>query len=194
MLPALGSMRFDTDDLSSLEAQGLLDEVIKHEMGHVLGIGTLWGAGQLGLTVDPTSVGGPLMDTYFQGAAAIEAFDRIGGTTYNLGAKVPLENDFVTFPSLGSLNTHWREGVFTNELMTPSINNGANPVSIVSIAPTIIHRPHATSRTPVALLMRFPAGDTFSTRTNAASAAIHRRFMTPSTKSSAISTQQQPRQ
>ena len=35
-------MSFDTDDLSRMEQDGSLIDVIIHEMGHVLGIGTLW--------------------------------------------------------------------------------------------------------------------------------------------------------
>ena len=40
---AVGRMRFDTADLASLEGGGQLDEVVLHEMGHVIGIGSLWG-------------------------------------------------------------------------------------------------------------------------------------------------------
>ena len=38
----VGHMRFDIADLASLEASGQLDEVVLHEMGHVLGFGSLW--------------------------------------------------------------------------------------------------------------------------------------------------------
>ena len=41
-LPIRGTMSFDTADLSNMEANGSLVDVIVHEMGHVLGIGTLW--------------------------------------------------------------------------------------------------------------------------------------------------------
>ena len=34
-----GEMRFDIDDISTLEAGGLFEGVILHEMGHVIGIG-----------------------------------------------------------------------------------------------------------------------------------------------------------
>lgn len=37
-----GQMQFDTADLSNLEANGTLQNVIRHEMAHVLGFGTLW--------------------------------------------------------------------------------------------------------------------------------------------------------
>ena len=42
MLPYHGTMEFDTADLAAMEANGSLFFVIMHEMGHILGIGTLW--------------------------------------------------------------------------------------------------------------------------------------------------------
>ena len=39
----VGRMKFDTADLLSLEGDGQLDEVVRHEMGHVIGFGSLWG-------------------------------------------------------------------------------------------------------------------------------------------------------
>ena len=45
--PVVGVMFFDTDDLDLLEAEDLLDEVAIHEMGHVMGIGSLWGPQEL---------------------------------------------------------------------------------------------------------------------------------------------------
>jgi hypothetical protein len=123
-------MKFDTADLATLEAQGRLEDVNVHEMGHVLGIGTLWSA--FGLLNDPTNPSpDPINDTWFSGAAATAAFNAIGGTGYTGGAIVPLENDNVTYGA-GSLNGHWRESVFTNELMSPAIGFGANPLSVVS--------------------------------------------------------------
>ena len=35
-------MQFDSDDLAALAAAGDLLPVVLHEMGHVLGIGTIW--------------------------------------------------------------------------------------------------------------------------------------------------------
>ncbi|MEL6548600.1 MAG: hypothetical protein AAFQ82_28515, partial [Myxococcota bacterium] len=40
--PLVGFMEFDSADLSALDRLGRMEEVILHEMGHVLGIGTLW--------------------------------------------------------------------------------------------------------------------------------------------------------
>jgi len=45
MLPATGMMEFDTADLARMEMDGTLENVIVHEMGHVLGVGSLWGRG-----------------------------------------------------------------------------------------------------------------------------------------------------
>jgi hypothetical protein len=50
-LTILGTMQFDTADLAMLEADGFLSSVVLHEMGHVLGFGTLWE--RQNLLVDP---------------------------------------------------------------------------------------------------------------------------------------------
>lgn len=39
-----GVMTFDTSDTAALEADGSFNNVILHEMAHVMGLGTLWGA------------------------------------------------------------------------------------------------------------------------------------------------------
>jgi PKD repeat protein len=130
-LPFLGGMRFDTADLAFLEAQGRLEDVILHEMGHVLGFGTVWD--DLGLIQDPTGVApAPIQDTHFDGPLAIAAFDDVSDPDYTAGSKVPVENDNTVYGS-GSLNGHWREGIFGAELMTPSLNFGSNPLSLVTI-------------------------------------------------------------
>jgi Big-like domain-containing protein/leishmanolysin len=125
-LPILGGMIFDIADLADLEAEGLLSEVILHEMGHVLGFGSLWPL--QGLLTDPASSGGT--DPHFTGAGAIAAFDAVGGTGYTAGAKVPVEDT----GGEGSVDGHWRESVFDNELMTGFINPDPNPLSRVTIA------------------------------------------------------------
>ncbi|CBJ33994.1 putative zinc metalloendopeptidase [Ectocarpus siliculosus] len=38
-----GEMTFDIDDIAEMERQGTFEGVILHEMGHVIGTGTLWG-------------------------------------------------------------------------------------------------------------------------------------------------------
>ncbi|NNK62505.1 MAG: hypothetical protein HKO98_04780, partial [Gemmatimonadetes bacterium] len=50
-LTSVGRMRFDIADLDRLAQSGRLEDVILHEMGHVIGIGTLWST--LGLLQNP---------------------------------------------------------------------------------------------------------------------------------------------
>jgi len=131
-LPVVGGMRFDSADVSRLETRGELEAVVLHEMGHVLGFGTLWPL--LNLLQNPSDTVGAIVDTYFSGSVAIAAFDSIGGTAYSAGQKVPVENDNTQY-GVGSLNGHWRESVFTTELMTPALNSGVpNQLSAVSVA------------------------------------------------------------
>src|SRR4051812_49219786 len=119
-LPAKGIMSFDTADLAQMEADGTLIDVITHEMGHVIGIGTIWkekkllaGAG----TVNPT----------FKGAGAKMAFGELKGQG---PTPVPVENQ----GGAGTRDSHWRESVFRNELMSGFIAAPGNPPSKVTVA------------------------------------------------------------
>jgi len=130
-LPLLGVMMFDSADVAQLEADGEFSLVILHEMGHVLGYGTVWST--LGLLA---GAGGS--DVHFTGAQAIAAFDRNGGQSYSAGSKVPVENCVGFQPGdcgAGTQDSHWRESVFANELMTGYLNSGVpNPLSVTSTA------------------------------------------------------------
>ncbi|UCG87269.1 MAG: hypothetical protein JSW71_01615 [Gemmatimonadota bacterium] len=134
-LPVLGGMRFDVSDLTRLETNGELQLVILHEMGHVLGFGTLWPTSTFNLLQSPSDTApAAIVDSYFSGAAAIAAFDSISTSPYTAGEKVPVENDNTRF-GVGSLNGHWRESVFDSELMTPQFNSGVpNELSAVTVA------------------------------------------------------------
>lgn len=125
-LPSMGVMRFDAADVASMEANGSYGSVILHEMGHVLGIGSLWT--YFSLLQNPSSAVSPL-DTYFSGANGITGFNSIGGSTYTGGNKVPVENT----GGAGTMNAHWRESVLANELMTGWINAGSNPLSQLTV-------------------------------------------------------------
>jgi hypothetical protein len=105
-------------------ASGFATDVVAHEIGHVLGIGTLWNgtAGAPALLVDPTG-----SDLRFGGASAIEAAARTGFTMH--GDAVPVEQD----GGEGTAGGHWREQVFRGELMTGWVNSAPNPLSIVTV-------------------------------------------------------------
>jgi hypothetical protein len=125
-LPGAGIMFFDVDDLEFMEQTGLLTTVVLHEMGHVLGIGSLWEVE--GLLADPSLPNNPGADPHFTGAQAVAAFDEVGGAAY-VGGKVPVEDT----GGPGTADVHWRESVFDNELMTGIVNQ-SNPLSTVTIA------------------------------------------------------------
>jgi hypothetical protein len=129
-LPILGIMQFDSADLDALEAGGQLELVIAHEMGHVVGLGTLWNNPPFTLLANPCpDTGDCTTDPHFTGARGMAAFDAVGGTAYAAGDKVPVEET----GGAGTRNGHWRESVFVNELMTGFLNGGSNPLSIVSV-------------------------------------------------------------
>jgi hypothetical protein len=121
-LPLLGVMEFDSADVVQLQNDGQFELVIEHEMGHVLGFGTIWS--RLGLLS-----GAGTSDPSFTGQQARAAFDGIGGSAY-IGAKVPVENCCGS----GTRDSHWRESVLGTELMTGFIDAGANPLSVLTTA------------------------------------------------------------
>jgi hypothetical protein len=120
-LTAYGSMEFDEFDLDAMVADGSLVDVIVHEMGHVLGIGTLWNFNRSLLT----GAGGA--DPFFVGTSARAQFSALNSATYS-GTPVPVENT----GSSGTRDAHWRESILRNELMTGFINRGTNPLSRIS--------------------------------------------------------------
>ncbi len=120
-IPATGIMSFDSADLAQMEADGSLVNVIVHEMGHVLGFGTIFD--RLGLI---RGAGGD--DPRFIGENGLREYAALLAPGV-LPRGVPLAN--VGGP--GTRDGHWREETFANELMTGFLNVGANPVSRVTI-------------------------------------------------------------
>jgi hypothetical protein len=121
-LPIVGSVHLDAADLAVMEQNGTLDDVVLHEIGHVLGIGTLWRRMNL-------LAGADGIDPFFTGADARSAFDAAGGVTYD-GSKVPVEN----LGGRGTRDAHWRESVMGPELMTGFIGGLGNPLSAITVA------------------------------------------------------------
>jgi len=131
----LGAMTFDTADIATLVSQGHINDVILHEIGHVLGFGTLWDSTYANCLKLPSD-SATHVDTYYSCNRARVVFDSIGGTNYTGGNKVPVENcQGITGCGRGTVNAHWRESTFFNELMTGYLNNGVqNPLSVLSLA------------------------------------------------------------
>jgi hypothetical protein len=138
-LTLAGVMVFDTADVAGLITSGQLNSVILHEMNHVLGFGTLWNFPPIACLQLSSTPPGTIQDTYFSCPKARAAFDSLGGTSYTGGNQVPVENCGTApyvYPTCGAgtVNGHWREGVFGSELMTGFINPGTNPLSVLSVA------------------------------------------------------------
>jgi len=119
-LPVKGTMSFDTADLKAMQQDGTLKDVITHEMGHVIGIGTIWE--RKGLLKD---VGQPTVR--FVGKNARKEFGKLKKSK---AADVPVENT----GGPGTADGHWRESVFRNELMSGFIAAPGNPLSRLTVA------------------------------------------------------------
>ncbi len=125
-LGVAGEMTFDSADIATMQTKGTFGSVILHEMGHVLGIGTLWDTSWAnGNRHLLTGAGG--VNPRFVGAAATSEWSLLGGVS-----TVPVENT----GGSGTADSHWRENVFTTELMTGWMNSGAkmSAMTIASLA------------------------------------------------------------
>ena len=115
-----GLMQFDTADALNYLNKGLWDDIITHEMMHVLGFGTLWNYGANPLV--------PTAGQYIgkEGLAAYQAAGHPGA------AFIPVQ----TSGGAGTAGAHWAESALGNELMTPYINstNYLSSFSVMSLA------------------------------------------------------------
>jgi hypothetical protein len=116
-------MKFDTADVAALAASGNLQEVITHEMLHVLGFGSFWDTTSANLLINY----GP--NVSYIGVGGIAGCKSLGGL-HTCATSVPVEG---SAGGDGTINSHWRESVFGSELMTGFINAGKNPLSIMTI-------------------------------------------------------------
>ena len=129
-LTVIGSMRFDSADLLNLATQGRLENVILHEMLHVIGIGTLWS--RLGLLGD----GGTTTVSFLGATARDVCANQLGGAS-PCAVSVPAENCLDLPPTTtcgaGTQNSHWKESIFVSELMTGYLGALTNPLSLMTI-------------------------------------------------------------
>ena len=126
-LAVTGEMTFDSADVASLLLDGAFDDVVLHEMGHVLGIGTLWNTVPYGGTRNFTA-GTGTSSTRYTGHRGVAEYSVLSGVASV--ASVPVEDT----GGGGTQDSHWRESVFGDELMTGWIDIGTTPLSRVTVA------------------------------------------------------------
>ena len=117
--PVLSATWIDSADVERMLDEDALVPVAFHELAHALGFsGRHWG--RLALLDEDEDY-----DPHFEGELAIEAFDEAGGEDYD-GEKVPVQR---------RVYSHWRESVFRDEIMTPTINlrDDEAPISAITL-------------------------------------------------------------
>jgi len=122
VLPAIGSMQFDDADLAMLAGEGSLQDVIMHEMMHVLGFSAAY-FDYFGYLADRD-----LSTVAYLAPNGLAGCRAVGGTA-TCASSVPLENT----GGAGTANSHWRESVFDDELMTGYANSGVMPISQMTV-------------------------------------------------------------
>lgn len=119
-LTLLGCMLFDENDIDELVQGGSFADVVLHEMGHVLGIGTFWdplfdtgcpGTGDVGFTGTNSIVEFGVLNEAVDGAAPF--VETQGGP--------------------GTACGHWDEGFFENELMTGLAEESGIPMPLSAL-------------------------------------------------------------
>ena len=120
-----GLMQFDSEDLDFLDQLDLFEEVIVHEMGHVLGVGTLWNVAPFGFP--RTLLEGTAVAPFFSGKQANTFWNAEGGT-----GELPVQGLVGGVIRPGTSFSHWDEDILDNELMTGFLNLGENPLSRIT--------------------------------------------------------------
>lgn len=114
-LTAAGQMQFDTADARDFFNLGLWDEIVTHEIMHVLGFGSLW-------NYDSHSL---VTNFQYTGAEGLAAYKEVNpDATY-----IPVESD----GGSGTAGAHWDEETLSNELMTGYLDPADNYMSEYSI-------------------------------------------------------------
>jgi hypothetical protein len=125
-LTVVGTISLNAANLPSILSNGQLNDVVFHEMQHVLGFGTLWSNVSPSLIIN---AGTP--QTAFIGAAGIRGCQQSGGAVANCTPAIPLESGGGT----GTADDHWRFSIFGSELMTAFLPaaGASKPLSAMTI-------------------------------------------------------------
>eukprot|EP00924_Labyrinthula_sp_SR-Ha-C_P011149 maker-scaffold_81-snap-gene-0.53-mRNA-1 protein AED:0.00 eAED:0.00 QI:47/1/1/1/1/1/2/47/479 len=159
-LPLAGVMIFDTDDTADLSIFGKLEDVVLHEMMHVLGFGSMWsrvpdGAGGFITSTDVLRDEVYVINGFgdivsrnsnnqpkFIGSSGIEEFEELTGEAESFvpvqGVRLDGQVIFNVFndEGRGSVDSHIDKDTFQDELMTFAVDvesGRASPLSAMSL-------------------------------------------------------------
>ncbi|KAH9249372.1 hypothetical protein BASA81_012903 [Batrachochytrium salamandrivorans] len=117
-----GVMEFDSADVALMLASGTFNNVVLHEMGHVLGIGSLWSLENLVGAIPLAPTGG---------------YPYLGSDGNEGNVLVGLTGDAVVenLGGDGTARVHWKETVYDSELMTGYVEDQdvAMPLSKLTV-------------------------------------------------------------
>ena len=119
-----GIMVLDADDIPGLVSRGVFENTILHEIGHVLGFGTVWNIFTKPLISKSSS------DPRFIGAQANNAYGHFLDALNIESHSLKVENS----GGAGTTGSHWREETYGNELMTGFLDGETQPMSSFTIA------------------------------------------------------------
>ncbi|KAI9029487.1 hypothetical protein DFJ74DRAFT_658605 [Hyaloraphidium curvatum] len=127
--PFLSKVRLNAAHAQNLADQGLLQDVVMHEMGHALGFGMVWDRPALNLLSPPDCFDrasrGDSFSASFTGTRACAANNNMG-----LAGAPKVQS------AAGEAGAcaHWDEGTYGAELMTSYIAAGGSPLSLLTVA------------------------------------------------------------
>ena len=117
--PVIGIIWVDSTDLrTGVFSTALWHNVLVHEIGHVLGIGTLWHS-------DAYIHGRDGTEPHYIGANAVREWRTLGGEGIGL--------DIETNGSGGTAGAHWSDRTYQNEVMTGWVGSGLQPLSLLTL-------------------------------------------------------------
>jgi hypothetical protein len=127
-LTIVGQMTFDTADIATAIGNGSFTDIVLHEMGHVLGVGSMWHDARFNLIANYcTGTGVPT----YTGAQALAAYKNSNGG--GSATAVPVEDFANGGCDNGTYGSHWEESILKNELMTGFISGTTRPLSLTTV-------------------------------------------------------------
>ncbi len=118
-LPYAGSMTFDSADIVDMVNNNTFEDVVLHEMGHLLGLSSYFYSSHS--LLDPNN------QYHYTGQHALARYQSITGTD---ASYIQLEEN----GGSGTAGSHWSEEIFGTELMTGYAESSGNmPLSSITI-------------------------------------------------------------